>query len=303
MKYCQLVLGSAGTGKSTYCHVLQEHAATAGRTMRVGNLDPAAEAFRYSLTFDLRELISVDDVMEELGLGPNGALLYAMEYLGNNLEWLDEQLESFVDDDYLLLDCPGQIELYTHLPVMRRVADRLRAHGFNTAVVYACDATFVTDGAKLLSGCLAALSAMVLLELPHVNVLTKVDLLPAADKERLEELLSPGGSELAATLSRRMAPRFRALNGALGDLLDSYDMVSFLPLDASDEESIAHLLLHIDHAIQYGEDMEPKEPKEAEGGGEKEGEEEEDEGGREAAGVLGSFAPYAQMSRRGGDDY
>ena len=29
---------------------------------------------------DIRELISLDDVMEELGLGPNGGLMYCMEY-------------------------------------------------------------------------------------------------------------------------------------------------------------------------------------------------------------------------------
>jgi len=44
----------------------------------VGNLDPAAEVFEYDPLFDVRDLISVQDVMEELGLGPNGGLLYCM---------------------------------------------------------------------------------------------------------------------------------------------------------------------------------------------------------------------------------
>lgn len=29
---------------------------------------------------DIRDLISVEDVMEELGYGPNGGLVYCMEY-------------------------------------------------------------------------------------------------------------------------------------------------------------------------------------------------------------------------------
>lgn len=281
--------------------------------MRVGNLDPAAEAFRYTVAFDLRALVSVDDVMEETGLGPNGALLFAMEYLGSNLEWLDEQLEGYMDDDYLLLDCPGQIELYTHLPVMRRIGDRLKAHGFNTAVVYCLDSTFVTDGAKLISGCLSALSAMVLLELPHVNVLTKVDLLPEEERERLENLLSPSGSELANSLSAGMHPRYRQLNHELGSLLDSYSMVAFLPLDNSEEGSVANLLLHIDHALQFDEDTEPREPKdgqqEQEGYGACGGEDGEEGSGDTLAGagrgrrddearaqqMLGSFSEYARM--------
>ena len=31
------------------------------------------------VAFDIRDLISLDDVMEEMDLGPNGALLYCME--------------------------------------------------------------------------------------------------------------------------------------------------------------------------------------------------------------------------------
>lgn len=43
--------------------------------MFVANLDPAAEAFDYTLAFDIRDLITVEDVMEELDLGPNGECL------------------------------------------------------------------------------------------------------------------------------------------------------------------------------------------------------------------------------------
>ena len=42
-------------------------------------------------------------------------------YFAKNFEWLIEQLEEDEDDDYLIFDCPGQIELYTHLPVMRQL--------------------------------------------------------------------------------------------------------------------------------------------------------------------------------------
>jgi hypothetical protein len=55
------------------------------------NLDPAADEFAYPVAADIRELISLADVMEEMNLGPNGALLYCMEYLEDSLEdWLSE---------------------------------------------------------------------------------------------------------------------------------------------------------------------------------------------------------------------
>lgn len=46
----------------------------------------------------------------------------------------------------------------------------------NVALAEQLDAMYITDAAKLMSGCLSALTAMVHLELPHVNVLTKCDL-------------------------------------------------------------------------------------------------------------------------------
>jgi hypothetical protein len=58
---------------------MQEHAATLKRTIKVINLDPAAEKFDYTCDIDIRELIKVSDVMEKLKYGPNGALIYCME--------------------------------------------------------------------------------------------------------------------------------------------------------------------------------------------------------------------------------
>ena len=244
---------------------MQEHGAACRRTIRVVNLDPAAETFRYSVDFDVRALISVDDVMDQMGLGPNGGLLYAMEYLVDNMEWLEEQLDGYAEDDYVLFDAPGQIELYTHVPVFKRVAECLRDKGFNVCVVYCVDATFVTDAAKFIAGNLVALSAMVQLELPHVNLLTKCDL--AENKEDLERFLAPSGDDLAADLTVGTAPRFKRLNQALCRLLDDYDMVSFLPLDITDEDSVANVMQQVDNAIQFGEDAEPKEVEGGDGEG------------------------------------
>ncbi len=69
------------------------------RRIHVANLDPAAEHFRYDVSFDVRDLISVDDVMEELRLGPNGSLVYCMEYLLQNMDWLEENLDNYDDDE------------------------------------------------------------------------------------------------------------------------------------------------------------------------------------------------------------
>jgi hypothetical protein len=118
-----------------------KHGETAQRAIRVVNLDPAAEQFDYEplagLCFvvvvcfdeiqkcvhvthliyfkylDIRELISLEDVMEaeDVKLGPNGGLIYCMQHFIDNLDWLEEAI-GFCDDDYILFDCPGKCIYY-----------------------------------------------------------------------------------------------------------------------------------------------------------------------------------------------
>jgi len=255
-KYCQLVLGPAGSGKSTYCSQLADHCKSVKRRVHFANLDPAAERFEYPLSFDIRELISVEDVQDELKLGPNGALVYAMEYFEEHLEdWFAQFFEeSFGDGDYLVFDCPGQIELYSHVPAFKRFVQYLRDGGWAVCVVYLLDAQFVTDPTKFISGCMTCLSAMVQLELPHTNVLTKIDLLQ--NKEEIDDFLDVDARSLASQLNMRMGPKFLRLNDAIASLVDEYSMVSFFPLDYSNEDSLRDLLAYVDNSIQYGEDEE-----------------------------------------------
>lgn len=108
--------------------------------------------------------------MDELEYGPNGGLIFCMEYMMEHMEWLTDELEAFGEDDYVLFDCPGQIELYSHVPVMRSVVSCLQNNGFNVCGVYLVDALYCSDAAKFISGSLSALAAMTHLEIPHVNV-------------------------------------------------------------------------------------------------------------------------------------
>ena len=51
--------------------------------------------------------------------------------------------------------------------------------------------------------------------------------------------------------------------------IQDHNIVSFLPLDVTDEDSVNSALSHIDNAMQYGEDEEPKMPDDMDGGNEK----------------------------------
>jgi hypothetical protein len=66
--------------------------------------------------------------------------------------------------------------------------------------------------------------------------------------------LIPDHETLAGELHDRMRPKYRKLNDQIARLLDDYSMVSFHPLDISDEDSLAFILYTVDSAVQYGED-------------------------------------------------
>jgi GTPase SAR1 family protein len=172
---------------ATFCELMRSHCEALNRRMHVVNLDPAAEHFSYPVAADIRELISLEDVMAEMKLGPNGGLIYCMEYLVDNIDWLEDELEEIGPDEYIIFDCPGQIELYSHVPAMATVIGALQRLGYRVCASYLLDSQFVADVAKFVSGVLCCLSAMTALELPHVNVLSKCDLLPS--RHALDEFL------------------------------------------------------------------------------------------------------------------
>jgi GPN-loop GTPase len=49
-----------------------------GRTCDVINLDFANDHVPYETSIDVRDLVELDKVMDELDLGPNGGLVYCM---------------------------------------------------------------------------------------------------------------------------------------------------------------------------------------------------------------------------------
>ncbi|KAA1071361.1 ATP binding protein [Puccinia graminis f. sp. tritici] len=299
MRYAVLVCGPAGSGKSTFSSTLITHAQTIGRPIHLFNLDPAAEEFEYEPSIDIRDLISLEDVMEELELGPNGGLVYCFElsqtldrsesknqvngdfllifrYLLKNLDWLQENLNSY-DDDFLIIDCPGQIELYTHFNIMQKIVQVLTMEfDFRLCATYLLESNFIADRPKFFSGVLSATSAMINLEIPHINVLSKMDLFKTGrtaagtiaqiGPKELERYLDPDPDLLLGEVNEKTNPKFHSLNQAISHLIQDFNMVSFLPLDITDDESIGSILSHIDHAIQYGEHEEPKEPHDMDGG-------------------------------------
>lgn len=128
-RFAQLVIGPPGSGKSTYCKAMKEFFVITGRKVSVVNLDPANDNLVYDCDIDISDLITLKDAMEILQLGPNGGLMYCMEFLEKNIEWLHSRLCN-AEEQYFLLDCPGQVELFTHHNSVKKIASKLQEWNF-----------------------------------------------------------------------------------------------------------------------------------------------------------------------------
>lgn len=224
--------------------------------------------------------------MEEMGLGPNGGLIYCFEFLMENLDFLTEALEPLTEEYLIIFDMPGQIELYTHIPILPSLVKFLTRSGaldIRLCAAYLLEATFVVDRAKYFAGTLSAMSAMIMLEVPHLNVLSKMDLVKGqVRKKDLKRFITPDTTLLdddPAEVARRKAglveddesadpqdrdalmkgSSFRRLNTAVAQLIESFSMVSYLKLEAADEDSVGSILSYVDDCIQFHEAQEPKE--------------------------------------------
>ena len=221
--------------------------------------------------------------MEEMGLGPNGGLIYCFEFLLQNLDFLTEALDTLTEEYLIIIDMPGQIELYTHIPILPALVKHLTRSGaldINLCAAYLLEATFVVDKAKFFAGTLSAMSAMIMLEVPHINILSKMDLVKGqVGKRELKRFLDPdtsllddeadaeepeaGVGNVDDTKTVMTGESFKRLNRAVAGLIDSFSMVSYLRLDVQDEDSVGGILSYIDEAIQFSEAQEPREMNDA----------------------------------------
>ncbi|KAK0643667.1 putative GTP binding protein [Cercophora newfieldiana] len=257
MPFGQLVLGSPGSGKSTYCDGMHQFMGAIGRQCSVVNLDPANDHTNYPCALDIRELVTLEEIMSDDRLGPNGGILYALEELENNMEWLEEGLKE-LSEDYILFDCPGQVELYTHHNSLRNVFYKLQKLGFRLVAVHLSDCFCLTQPSLYISNLLLALRAMLQMDLPHINILTKIDRIADYDPlpfnldyyTEVQDLkyLIPS---LEAETPLVRSGKFSRLNEAIANLIENFGLVSFEVLAVENKKSMMHILRVIDRAGGY----------------------------------------------------
>jgi len=220
------------------------------RKVIVVNLDPANDILPYECGIDIASLVEVGEIIKHTKLGPNGALMYCMEYLEKNIDWLFQALKFYGNDTYVIFDCPGQVELYTHHDSVRNITSQLQKADYRLTAVNLIDSYYCTTPWLYISAVLTSLSTMLKMELPHVNVLSKIDQI--SNYGKLEFNLEFYTEVLDLTYLYQyfendwFSKRYEKLHEAICQLIEEYKLVAFHTCNIQDKHSVYELLKVID---------------------------------------------------------
>ncbi|KAH9318575.1 hypothetical protein KI387_020344 [Taxus chinensis] len=170
-----VVIGMAGNGKTTLLHRLVAHTRMSGIRGYVLNLDPAVMTLPFGANIDIRDTVKYKEVMKEFGLGPNGGILTSLNLFATKFDEVIGLVEKRADDlDYVLVDTPGQIEIFTWSASGSIITEAF-ASTFPTVVAYVLDTPRSTNPVTFMSNMLYACSILYKTRLPLVLAFNKID--------------------------------------------------------------------------------------------------------------------------------
>ena len=237
---------------------------------------------KYQCDIDIRELIDLWDVMASpddpdqpgLGLGPNGAMIYCMQFLEENIGWLVSKIQE-KKCRYFLIDMPGQVELYTNHSSLKNIIKQLHSLvGLQCCATHLVDCSYLMDEHKYLSAVTLSMTAKIGFEdAPMINIITKIDLLkklgrPQMNLIDLENISGIGylfwGNFDETDSKPTFNKKYGKLSKSLCELIENYmSYEGYLLLDLTKRELLCHILGRIDKANGYFEQPEKvKNPKE-----------------------------------------
>ena len=184
-----VVLGCAGCGKSLLTGSFGKYLLREGYSVRFLNLDPGCLSLPYNCDFDIRKKFTIENIMRNEGLGPNGAMLRAMELLS-------EMKIPMFDGDFVLVDTPGQLEIFAFHASGPKIVGQLA----DPVGIFIIDATIGVD--DLPAAYLYSLATSYRLGINTIIVVNKADLLDERELRSFREHLQ-NPKILARTIKAR----------------------------------------------------------------------------------------------------
>ena len=246
------VTGTAGAGKSLLTSKIKEYYAKNGTFPITLNLDPGVASLPYSPDIDVRDYIDLNTIMEKYQLGSNGSLIMANDLIATKIDDIQKEADT-INPDYLIVDTPGQIELFAYRQSGPFFVNEFIAEEKMNLFLF--DGTMVSSPSNFVSLTLLSTSIRLRLGLPTVNVITKTDLI----QEKLEKVLSWSGtdSQLEADLAGELNGDTFSL---VSDMLSSLNRHDFqqdlIPVSNLTGDGMVSLQSALSRTINLGEELE-----------------------------------------------
>ncbi|XP_012159577.1 GPN-loop GTPase 1 [Ceratitis capitata] len=172
---CMIVLGMAGSGKTTFVQKLTQLSFNHFKPYVI-NLDPACRETPYHANIDIRDTVNYKEVMKQYKLGPNGGIVTSLNLFATKFEKVVELIRRAGQQGHkwCIIDTPGQIEVFTWSASGTIITEAL-ATMFPTVVVYVMDVVRSISPTTFMSNMLYACSILYKARLPFIVVLNKID--------------------------------------------------------------------------------------------------------------------------------
>ncbi|KAK2461105.1 hypothetical protein APHAL10511_006884 [Amanita phalloides] len=173
-----ITIGMAGAGKSTFVQRINSYLHAQSNQPYILNLDPAVTHIPFEANIDIRDTVNYQEVMKQYNLGPNGGILTALNLFTTKFDQVLNIVEKRAEEvDYVILDTPGQIEIFTWSASGAIITDAI-ASSLPTVVAYIIDTPRTTAPATFMSNMLYACSILYKTKLPFILVFNKTDVQP-----------------------------------------------------------------------------------------------------------------------------
>ena len=178
------VVGTAGSGKTYLVKAFSDWLDFKKLDNIAVNLDPGADNIPYSADIDVREWFTLEDIMAKYEVGPNGAQIIGADLIATIVDEIKGEID-YHDTPYVILDTPGQMELFVLRSSSEIIIDRLGKN--RSLMIYLFDPIVSKTPNGFLSLLFMGSSAVLRLNLPQIPVLSKADLLEKNEINKIVE--------------------------------------------------------------------------------------------------------------------
>ncbi|MEM3926098.1 MAG: ATP/GTP-binding protein [Desulfurococcaceae archaeon] len=251
MPYFIIVLGTAGSGKSSLTSMLYTYMTSHQLDAVLVNLDPAVDELPYEPDVDIREYVDARDIMRKTGLGPNGALIASIDMLLTNIEEIRDTIWSF-KTNYIIIDTPGQMEVFAFREsgplALKTIVSDARA-----VSLFLIDTTYALRASNFFSALLLSASTYVRIGYPQLNVLTKIDLISKNDLDKIMNMIDDPDL-LADVVFEDKASRLLWDRDEVSSIFEKLLVFDIIPVSNVNGEGFDELYAALQRVLAGGED-------------------------------------------------